>query len=155
MHVVSKNNSFCLPIKTDIQKLNADLQTCLNTQWKEHFNTNDYSGSWTVIALRSQTGNTQDILAHDLDLPFKDTSLMIECAYFKKLIDAMLFEKETIRLLQLQPNSIVKEHRDMGLAYQFGVFRLHIPIVTDAAVEFMVGNKNLEMKQGECWYANL
>lgn len=154
MNTVSINNSLCLPIKLDIQKLNIDLQICMKAQWKEHFNANDYLGSWTVIALRSQTGNAQDILANNSDLPFKDTSLMLACTYIKEIIDQMPFEKETIRLLQLQPGSFVKEHRDRGLAYRFGVFRLHIPIITDAFVEFKVGGKNIEMKQGECWYGD-
>jgi hypothetical protein len=154
MDNVSINNYLCLPIKTDVQKLYADLQICLKVQWKEHFNTNDYAGSWTVIALRSQTGETEDILAHGSDIAFKNTSLLKECSYINILLAQILFEKETVRLLRLQPGSVVKKHRDRGLGYQFGSFRLHIPIVTDAAVAFMVGGKNVSMKKGECWYAD-
>ncbi|MGZ3861722.1 MAG: aspartyl/asparaginyl beta-hydroxylase domain-containing protein [Bacteroidia bacterium] len=154
MRTQLSNDYLHLPVKTNKQKLHDDLKICLNTQWKEHFNQNDYSGSWTVIALRSQTGSAQDILAHNSGLPFNDTSLMSVCGYFKEIIDNMQFEKETVRLLRLQPGSIVKEHRDMGLAYRFGCFRLHIPIVTDASVLFTVGGENIVMEQGECWYAD-
>lgn len=149
-----KNAALLIRKNIDIQKLDNDLRICLNAQWKEHFNSNDYSGSWTVIALRSQSGNAGDILANDSDHPFRDTDLMGKCGYVKALLSEMLFEKETVRLLRLQPGSIVKEHRDMGLGYQFGYFRLHIPLLTDASVEFMVGGNNIPMKQGECWYAD-
>jgi hypothetical protein len=154
MDQLSANNSLCIKKNIDVERLNTDLETCLKAQWKEHFNNNDYTGSWTVIALRSQTGNTQDIFAHGSELPFTDTPLLQECSYFKELMDGMLFEKETVRLLRLQPGSVVKPHRDMGLAYRFGCFRLHIPLATHARVEFMVGGENVPMKAGECWYAD-
>ncbi|MCW3085052.1 MAG: Aspartyl/Asparaginyl beta-hydroxylase [Bacteroidetes bacterium] len=154
MNAAAVNDSLLLPLKTDVKKLESDLQICLEARWKEHFNDRDYSGSWTAIALRSQSGNAEDINAHNSDEPFIDTLLMNECAYFKTILDELKFEKETIRLLRLQPGSVIKEHRDRGLSYRFGCFRLHIPIVTDAAVAFMVGGKNIPMKKGECWYAD-
>lgn len=154
MNNLSRNNSLCIKKNIDVQRLNADLETCLKAQWKEHFNQHDYSGSWTVIALRSQTGNAEDIFAHNSERPFMDTPLLAKCDYFKELLDGMLFEKETVRLLRLQPGSVVKPHRDMGLAYRFGCFRLHIPLATHAAVEFVVGGENIPMKEGECWYAD-
>ena len=148
------NDFLFLPIKIHEQKLIEDLNICLRSEWKEHFNSNDYSGSWTVISLRSQSGDTKDIFANDTGLPFINTPLMEQCHYFTEILNQMAFEKETIRLLRLEPGSIVKKHRDLGLAYRFGCFRLHIPIVTDASVEFMVGNNNVQMKKGECWYAD-
>ena len=154
MNELSVNNSLRISTSIDVQRLNADLQTCLKAQWKEHFNNNDYSGSWTVIALRSQSGNAQDILANDSELPFADTPLLAQCPYFKELLDGLLFEKETVRLLRLAPGSVVKPHRDLGLAYRFGCFRLHVPLATHAEVEFRVGGQNIPMKEGECWYAD-
>lgn len=148
------NNSLRIKENINVQKLNTDLQICLKETWKKHFNQNDYTGSWTVISLRSQSGTSEDIFANDSDNEFKDTDLMNQCLYFKKIIDEFLFEKETIRLLCLQPESIIKEHRDMGLAYRFGSFRLHIPLQTDAEVAFLVGGKDIPMKEGECWYAD-
>ncbi len=148
------NDSFRLSLEIDPHKLNSDLLICQALQWKEHFNERDYDGSWTAISLRSRSGNAQDILAPDSDLPFIDTSLLAQCNYFRDILDAMEFEKETVRLLRLEPGSIIKEHRDMGLAYRYGCFRLHIPIVTDTTVLFTVGGKNIPMLKGECWYAD-
>lgn len=154
MNHLSANNSLCLKKNIDVRSLNSDLETCLQAQWKEHFNQNDYSGSWTVISLRSQSGNAQDIFANDSALPFIDTPLLGQCPYFKELLDGLLFEKETVRLLRLAPGSVVKPHRDMGLAYRFGCFRLHVPLATHAKVEFIVGGENIPMQEGECWYAD-
>lgn len=148
------NTAFRVDVQTDLEKLEADLRKCLGIQWKEHFNTADYSGSWTAIALRSQTGSATDINAFDTGAPFADTDLMGSSPYISSLLDTLLFEKETVRLLRLAPGSEIKEHRDRGLGYAYDAFRLHIPIVTDAAVAFIVGGFNLPMQKGECWYAD-
>ncbi len=148
------NNALRLPLEIIKEKLDADLKICLAENWKGHFNERDYSGEWSVIALRSQTGNAQDIYAHDADAPYKDTALMEKCNYFREIINAFQFEKESIRLLRLKPGSVIHEHRDIGLAYRFDCFRLHIPVLTDAAVAFMVGGKDIPMQKGECWYAD-
>jgi hypothetical protein len=148
------NNAFPLPVKLSKEKLDADLETCLRENWKEHFNQRDYSGEWSVISLRSQTGNAQDIFAHDAEAPYQDTPLMEKCNYFREIVNAFQFEKESVRLLRLKPGSVIHSHRDVGLAYRFDCFRLHIPILTDAAVAFLVGGQDLPMQKGECWYAD-
>jgi hypothetical protein len=148
------NTAFRLPLELNKEKLEDDLAVCLRENWKEHFNTRDYSGEWSVIALRSQTGNAQDIYAQDSQAPFADTPLMEKCAYFHEIIQALQFEKESVRLLRLKPGSVIHEHRDMGLAYRFDCFRLHIPVRTAAEVAFIVGGADLPMQKGECWYAD-
>ena len=152
--IFNNNSYFKLPFSVNSNKLLSDLDICLNRPWKEHYNQQDFSGNWQVISLRSQTGSSEDVMAHNSNISFNDTPLLKECLYFKCLLSAMHFEKESVRLLRLAPGSIVKEHRDQGLAYKFDCFRLHIPIVTDACVEFMVGGTPIEMKQGECWYVD-
>jgi len=149
-----KNIFLKMPFLFEEELLAEDLETCLKAQWKEHFNGNDYSGSWNAIALRSQSGKADDIHAHESGLPFEDTSLLSECAYFTKILSEMKFEKQTVRLLRLAPGSVIKEHRDNGLGYRFGEFRLHVPVQTESTVEFIVGGKNIPMKEGECWYAD-
>lgn len=151
----SYNNSyFRLPIPAQGDKLLADLDLCLNHSWKQHYNQKDFSGNWQAISLRSQTGNAEDVMAYNSDISFKDTSLLKECSYFSGLLGEMPFEKESVRLLRLAAGSLIKEHRDQGLAYRFGCFRLHIPIVTHTQVEFKVGGHHIEMHQAECWYAD-
>ncbi|MEO5645792.1 MAG: aspartyl/asparaginyl beta-hydroxylase domain-containing protein [Bacteroidia bacterium] len=148
------NNSLQLPLTLDKKKLDTDLEICLQQNWKEHFNQHDYSGEWSVIALRSQTGSQDNIYAHDMEEPYKDTPLMKKCNYFREIVTAFLFEKESVRLLRLKPGSVIHTHRDLGLAYRFDCFRIHIPVLTDAAVEFIVGGNDIPMQKGECWYAD-
>ncbi len=150
----SANASFRLSFRFDTALLERDLSACLAQEWKLHFNQNDFAGSWTGIALRSATGNSQDIHAHPVDDAWHDTPLLAHCPYFREALGNFQCEIETVRLLRLAPGSVIKEHRDRGLGYAFDVFRIHIPIRTDAAVSFIVGGEELPMKSGECWYAD-
>lgn len=147
------NRFFPLPLRYNIAKLTTDLATCEAQQWALHFNKRDYAGDWTGIALRSATGNSIDINAISRKA-FQDTPLLNQCPYFREILHQMEFEQETVRLLALAPGSIIKEHRDPGLGYEHGCFRLHIPITTDDKVFFIVDGVRLQMDAGQCWYAN-
>ncbi len=149
-----KNAFFKLPFLFDEQRLLRNLETCLKLHWKSHFNTQDYDGSWTSIALRSPSGNENDINTFTTDSSFSDTPLLEKCGYFKEIIAGFNCEKETVRLLCLNPNSFVKEHNDFQLGYEYGFFRLHIPIKTSPEISFRVGGHEIPMRSGECWYAN-
>ncbi|MCC6279863.1 MAG: aspartyl/asparaginyl beta-hydroxylase domain-containing protein [Saprospiraceae bacterium] len=147
------NRFFKLNFRFDPERMQADLATCEARQWTDHFNKKDYVGDWTGIALRSASGKTGDLSAH-VNQEFEDTPLLNSCPYFREILDQLLFEKETVRLLALAPGSVIHEHRDHGLGYTHGCFRLHIPIITDEKVLFTVGGMQMHMDVGECWYAN-
>lgn len=147
------NTAFKLFLQYDPASLTQDLQVALREEWGQHYNTRDFSGSWNSIALYSASGKTTDIFALPSDV-FKETPLLQQCPYFKMLLDAMRFEKEAVRLLRLAPGSEIHPHRDKGLAYRYDCFRLHIPIITEAEVEFIVDGQPLLMAPGECWYAD-
>lgn len=148
-----KNTFFKIPFSFDPDRLLRDLSICEMHEWNSHFNKKDYNGSWTSIALRSSSGKENDIYALS-GRSFSDTPLLEACSYFQSIIQSFECEKESIRLLSLAPGSSIKEHRDLDAGYESGFFRLHIPIITNTNVSFIVNRNNLIMNQGECWYAN-
>ena len=142
-----------LPLKTDLDGLLADLSLALGSDWRPHYNTKDYHGGWDSIALRSQDGANTTLVAHP-DRPYFDTPLLRECLHFKALLDALECEKECVRLLRQAPGGEIKTHRDQGLGYADGVFRIHIPLISNAEVAFVVAGERLPMQAGECWFAD-
>ena len=150
----SPNRFLRLPFLFDQQRLTHDLGKCVELEWRDHFNANDYSGEWNGIALRSASGLTRDILAHPSGDEYRDTPLLEACSYFREVLGGFHCEQEGARLLRLAPGSRIKEHRDRGQSYADGMFRVHIPIRTDATVSFRVDGCEVPMKDGECWYAN-
>lgn len=144
-----------IPFLFSKKLLLEDLYICKSKLFVPHYNTKDYSGQWKSIALRSLTGEIGQIYAHSTGINnYKNTSLLDNCSYFKKIISSFECEKESIRLLNLSPNSQIKEHTDLNLGYEDGFFRIHIPIITNPNVLFYINNTLVPMAAGECWYGN-
>jgi hypothetical protein len=144
-----------LPFQFDEARLLRDLRIADDFAWTAHFNRNDYEGEWSGLALRSASGRTDDIFAHpDPNQCYRATALLGRCDYFREVFEMLAFNIRGARLLSLSPNSVIKAHRDRGLGYEFGEFRLHIPIATSRAVSFWVDEIAIPMSAGECWYLN-
>jgi hypothetical protein len=144
-----------LPFAVDLRGIREDLARCLALEWQPHFNTRDYEGGWNSISLRSPNGATDNILAVANEASeFQDTPLMATCPHFTALMQALQCEKESVRLLRQAAGGEIKTHRDMGLHYADGVFRLHFPIFTNDEVDFVVAGHRLPMQAGECWFAD-
>ncbi len=148
------NRFFTLPFTFAVTELRHDLETCQRLVWQQHFNQRDYAGRWTSIALRSASGQINDIVAPLGDHAFMDTPLLGQCPYFQAILNQLACSKETVRLLSLAPGSFIREHTDPQTSYANGFFRLHIPIQTALGVRFRVDGHDLPMQVGECWYAN-
>lgn len=148
------NRFFQLPFVFDPHLLRQDLEHCQSRSWINHFNMADYAGSWTSLALRSASGLETDILAHDQPNGYQDTALLGQCPYFEAVLRQFKVDLQTVRLLSLAPGSTIREHTDQHLAYEYGCFRLHIPLQTGSGVQFRVDGTDLLMKPGECWYAS-
>ena len=152
----SPNAFLRLPFVFDVELLQRDFDTCLSSSdWKSHVNTRDYSGEWTGIALRSNTGHASDIVAHPSSEGYRDTPLLARCPYFQHVLQQFECELESARLLRLTAGSRIKEHRDRNECYASGTFRLHVPIHTNPLVTFRVEGRVVPMKSGECWYADV
>lgn len=147
------NAFFRLPLQPDLSEFKKDLVTCLSFNWQDHFHREDYSGTWSVLALRSASGAVHDIASHP-GAEYRNTELMEACPAFRMFFDSLNCEKETIRLLRLTPGSTIHTHRDRGAGYAHGNFRLHIPLRTHAEISFVVDGMEVPMQEGECWYAD-
>lgn len=141
------------PIAFDTEKLKSDLAKIIDKNWTDHYNKNGYSGKWTSVALMSKDGKSDSIFALlKEDEKITNTEILDSCLYFKEILDGFLFEKTAVRLLQLAVGAEIKPHSDHCLGYEDGSFRLHIPIITNPDVEFILDNNRLIMNEGECWY---
>lgn len=143
------------PFCFDIALLQKDLQGILSQKWMAHYNQQNYTGNWTSLALMSTDGSSQSIKAFDTEnKEIVFTELMDNCPYFKEILDYFPFEKTAVRLLKLDAGALIKPHSDYCLGYEDGTFRIHIPIVTNPEVEFILDQQRLIMNEGECWYIN-
>lgn len=144
-----------LPLSFDPLRLRADLQIIGDDAWVAHFNKPYYEGEWSGVALRSVNGEDGRLYPDPTALhAFADTPTLARCPYFREVLRAFHCPLEAVRLLKLRAGSSIREHKDYKLGYEDGEIRVHIPIVTDANVEFYLQQERLDMREGECWYLN-
>ncbi|MGV3612625.1 MAG: aspartyl/asparaginyl beta-hydroxylase domain-containing protein [Fluviicola sp.] len=144
------------PLQFDEQRLVDDLSKVMEGKWIPHFNTGGYTGNWNAVSLYAKDGDDRNIFAHHAEnTAISETPLMKECAYFREVLDGFKFPILSVRLLRLEVGAEIKPHRDHELGYEDGQFRLHIPIVTNPEIEFILDGERLTMLPGECWYTNV
>jgi len=147
-----------LPLSFDPEHLAADLDRLSETPWIAHFVKQNYQGNWSVIPLRATAGArhpVQMIYSDPTATAFADTPMLAECAYLRTVLASFACPLQTVRLMRLTPGSIIKEHTDHDLCFEQGNVRLHIPVVTNEAVDFELNRRRVIMEAGSCWYLRL
>lgn len=143
-----------LPFNFDQQKLYEELKL-VEEIWIPHFNSDYYQGDWSGMVLRGSKSEFHPLSAGSPETSdFEDYPILDRLPYTRSVISSLKTEKSSIRYLRLRPGSVIKPHQDRDLVYWDGAVRLHIPIVTNPDVLFLVDDRKIEMKPGECWFAD-
>ena len=152
------NDRVCLPMAFDAGRLQSDLSRCRDADWVEHFVTDNYEGHWHVLPLRAPMGAEHPVMMIYSDPTceeFVDTPMLERCPYVRSLLEQFECTLDAVRLMRLGPDSFIREHRDLDLSLEDGAVRLHVPIVTDDDVDFLLNGEPVRMRAGECWYLRL
>lgn len=147
-----------LPLEFDAERLRADLAAVAAAGWTEHFVTQNYDGDWSVIALRALAGAShpvQMIYSDPARTDFVDTPALASAPYFRQVLAGFACPLYAARLMRLAPGSLIKEHRDHDLCFEDGTVRIHIPVVTNAGVDFRLNGARCTMAAGSSWYLRL
>lgn len=142
-----------LPLTFDADELRSDLDGIRPDEWMPHFNTGIYEGDWSGISLRA-VGGRPDTLYPDPAAtdPFADTPMMRRCPALAAAVARFTCPLQAVRLLRLGPGAAIGEHRDFKLGYEDGEVRVHVPLTTSDAVEFVHAGERVQMLPGEAWY---
>jgi GNAT superfamily N-acetyltransferase/quercetin dioxygenase-like cupin family protein len=145
-----------LPLRYDVARLQADLARMVADEFVPHFNQAYYEGDWSAVSLRSVGGRAGHIYPDPTAKnAFADTPLLARCVYVREVLATLHCPLQAVRFLRLKPGSVIKEHRDHELGFEDGEVRLHIPVMTNPEVEFVLNQVRIVMKEGECWYLNV
>jgi hypothetical protein len=113
-----------------------------------------HAGEWTGIALHSMGGkNSVFPSSPGLD-QYQETEHLRQTPYFKEILDELKCPKEVVRILFLPPGGHIKDHFDFHTNFQFGLVRLHIPILTNPDVAFIIEGHRMKWNPGELWYGD-
>jgi hypothetical protein len=147
-----------LPLFFDPGRLQNDLKSLQDSSWIDHFVKQNYTGRWSVIPLRGPAGAAHPVMmiySNPSCTSFADTPFLALCPYFREVLSRIECELLAVRLMKLEVQSVIKEHRDHDLSLDQGTIRLHIPVITNPQVEFFLNGAQVEMREGECWYLRL
>ena len=147
-----------LPLRFDVDALRADLARVPEERWIRHFVEDNYEGDWSGVALRGPAGAThpiQQLFANPGTEAWENTSLYDACPYFAEVMSAFQCNLLSVRLLRLGPGSIIKEHVDHSLSLDDTELRLHVPVQTNADIQFWLNGNLVPLRAGETWYLNV
>jgi hypothetical protein len=147
-----------LPFTFDADLLVRDLTSLAAVEWTNHFVKQNYEGDWSVIPLRGTVGARHPVMmiyADPTARSFENTPLLGVCSYFREVLDSFQCPLRAVRLMRLSPGSVIKEHTDLDLSFEDGTLRMHIPVTTNAGVEFRLNGSRVVMEPGSCWYLRL
>jgi ribosomal protein S18 acetylase RimI-like enzyme len=145
-----------MPLQYDVARLQSDLARMVADEFVPHFNQAYYQGDWSAVPLRSIGGRADQIYPDPTAKnAFADTPLLARCTYIRKVLATLHCPLQAVRFLRLKSGSVIKEHRDHELGFEDGEVRLHIPVITNPEVEFVLNQVRVVMNEGECWYLNV
>jgi len=147
-----------LPFTFDPDLLARDLRGLGAVGWTRHFVQQNYDGDWSVIPLRGPAGAKHPVMMIYSDptcSDFADTPMLAACPYFRQVLDTFQAPLGAVRLMRLTPDSVIKEHTDMDLSFEDGTVRIHVPVVTNAGVEFYLNRSRVVLDAGSAWYLRL
>lgn len=144
-----------LPFSFDPTQLKDELPLSGGNEWKPHHQVMHYTGEWSALSLRSLNGETDNIYISPVPDPvYRNTPLLENCTYHRHVLSFFQCPLLSVRLLKLKAGAVILEHKDAELCYEKGEIRIHIPVVTNPDVEFVLGGERIHLQEGECWYMN-
>jgi len=147
-----------LPLRFDPARLERDLDRLREVAWTPHFVAQNYSGDWSVIALRAPAGETHPIrmiFSDPTASVFEDAPALAEASYFREVLAAFACPLHSVRLMRLTPGSQIKTHSDYDLDFESGMIRIHVPILTNPGVDFRLYGAPVPLAAGSAWYLRL
>ncbi|UXY15022.1 aspartyl/asparaginyl beta-hydroxylase domain-containing protein [Chitiniphilus purpureus] len=144
-----------LPVSFDVALLQGLLDQLPDEAWSAHFNTGDYQGEWRGVALIAPPAAVTPLAPPQRDEAVAATGWLLRFPAWQAVLARIEAPLRSARLLLLAPGSRILEHQDPDLGQPDGDVRLHIPLRTDPAVEFLLDGEAVPMAPGECWMLDL
>lgn len=136
-----------LPVTLDVDAIAAEITTLPDELWQPH--PEGMAGN-SALPLVTVAGRTTD---QGVDGPMRPTPILQELPAITSVLlglTALGCPIGRTRLMRIDVESEVTSHVDIN-RYWWDHLRVHIPVTTDPAVRFWVGDASVHMGRGECW----
>lgn len=113
-----------------------------------------HDGEWVGLSLRAVGGRNSARPSMPGLWAYRDTPFLRLTPCFREVLASLGLATLTVRLLDLPPGGVIREHVDDMLSFWHGILRLHLPIRTHPDVELTIGGVRSVWKSGELWYGD-
>jgi hypothetical protein len=145
-----------LPLRFPVAELLAELDEEPESAWVDHFVQDNYEGRWRILPLRGPAGETHPIrmaTSHPGTSDYEDTPFLGPA--FRRALARFRCPLGSVRVMALEAESVIREHRDPDLDGAGGTVRLHVPLKTHDGVVFRLNGRAVPFQPGECWCLRL
>lgn len=133
-----------LPLRFEVERLNAEVTRFHETEWRAHPQGHPGNSALPLIAAHGDPANDAT------KGPMRPTAHLDRCPYLRQVLAAFDTVLGRTRLMRLDGNAEAVSHTDTNYYWMQRV-RIHVPILTDPAVQFVCGGRSLHMVAGEAW----
>lgn len=142
--------------RCDTARLEDDLAAAVRTgAWIAKPERGKYH-QWSAIALHARHGSTAPDVDYHASPDQADecapTPILAHCPYVRELLASFRSSPLRVRFMQLAAGGRIGKHRDRQYGWALPILRLHVPVITSPAVEFLLNNRRIDMRPGELWY---
>ncbi len=133
-----------LPLTFDAALLAGEISRIPEADWRPH--PQGYPGN-SALPLISAGGDPANDATKG---PMRPTPHLARCPYLRQTLAAFGTVLGRTRLMRLDGNAEATAHSDTNY-YWLQRVRIHVPVVTDPAVRFLCGDREVHMAAGESW----
>lgn len=144
-------------VQYDVERLVKDYHAAVEvSNWINKPKRGKYIG-WSAIALVARAGASGlssvdgHISAEEAHLS-EPTAVMEACPYIEEILNSLSATTSRARFMRLAVGGIIGLHRDPSYGWESEMIRLHIPIITNPQVTFILDGVRLDMGEGQLWY---
>lgn len=133
-------------------KLNSDLGSIPESWWGRHLGPY-HDGAWESVSLWAPGGDLRE--QRSFGQPYASTEALVQCQYFRTVMDTFPCEKSRVRLMRLRAGGHIFLHSDPIEMISKDLLRVHVPITTNPDVHFRVNGQRVQMQCGEVWHIDV
>jgi uncharacterized protein (TIGR03032 family) len=133
-----------LPLSFDVERMQAEVAAIPDPEWRPHPEGRPGNSALPLIAVNG------DPLDDGVAGPMLPTPQLARCEYLQQVLASFEAVIGRSRLMRLEGESEATLHSDTNYYWADRV-RIHVPVRTDPAIEFVCNGKSVHMGAGEAW----